>query len=68
MSTAIFGSGNSGHQGPNPFALLNPVQIYLALSLPLTAVTLLVWGGLHLLEMRREKQRKREHKESGWQV
>ena len=53
---------------PNPYAHLNPVQIYFALSLPLTVVTLLFWAGFHLWEMRHEKQKKKGHKDSGWQA
>lgn len=68
MSTDIFGSDNRGRQGPYPYAHLNPVQTYIVLSLPLTIVTLFVWAGFHLWEMRHEKQKKREHEESGWQV
>ena len=68
MSTNIFESGNAGRQGPNPYTQLNPVQIYLALSLPLTAVTLMIWASFHLWEMRHEKQKKEGHKDSGWQV
>ncbi|MCJ1454215.1 hypothetical protein MMC28_004566 [Mycoblastus sanguinarius] len=68
MSTDMFGSDYTGRHGPNPYANLNPLQIYLALSLPLTAATLLFWAGFHLWEMRHEKQKKKDHQDSGWQV
>ena len=58
MSTAIFSSDNAGRQGRNPFVNLNPWQIYLAMSLPLTTVTLLFWAAFHLWEMRHEKIKK----------
>ena len=35
MSTEIFQSDYTGPKMSNPYAHLNPVQIYLALSLPL---------------------------------
>ncbi|KAF6229253.1 hypothetical protein HO133_007369 [Letharia lupina] len=68
MSTEIFQSDYTGRGMPNPYANLNPVQIYLALSLPLTVVTLLFWAGFHFWEMRHEKQKKKHHKAAGWQV
>ena len=68
MSTAIFQSDSTAPKGPNPYAHLNPVQIYLALSLPLTVATLLFWAGFHFWEKRLERQKKREHKAAGWQV
>ena len=64
MSTEIFQSGGM----PKTYARLNPVQIYLALSLPLTVVTLLFWAGFHLWELRQEKQKKKDHKAADWQV
>ena len=68
MSTEIFSSDYTGRGMPNPYAHLNPVQIYFALSLPLTVITLLFWAGFHLWEMRHEKQKKKGHKDSGWQA
>ena len=68
MSTEIFQVDYTGPKMPNPYARLSPLQIYLALSLPLTIVTLLFWAGFHLWEAHQEKQRKREHKAAGWQV
>ena len=68
MSTEIFQSHFAGRKEPNPYAHLNPVQIYLVLSLPLTAVTLVLWAIFHFWEMRREKQKKQEHKAANWQV
>ena len=63
MSTDIFQSSNNskGQQfigSSNPYVHLNPWQVYLALSLPLTVVTLLVWLGFHLWEKRRENKKK----------
>lgn len=68
MSTEIFQSDYTGPQRPNPYAYLNPVQIYFALSLPLTVITLLFWAGFHFWEMRNEKQKKRDHEAADWQV
>lgn len=68
MSTDIFQSDYTGRAEANPYAHLNPVQVYLALSLPLTVVTLLFWAGFHFWEMRHEKQKKRHHKAAGWQA
>ncbi|KAL8896164.1 MAG: hypothetical protein Q9207_007845 [Kuettlingeria erythrocarpa] len=55
MSTDVFELDYKGQPQANPYARLSPWQIYLALSLPLTAVTLLVWAVFHFWEMRREK-------------
>jgi hypothetical protein len=71
MSTDIFQSTDSDHPksgAPNPYTYLNPLQIYLVLSLPLTVVTLLFWAGFHFWEMRHEHRKKRHHKAAGWQV
>lgn len=71
MSTNIFQPNDSDHSksdGLNPYAHLNPLQIYLVLSLPLTVVTLLFWAGFHFWEMRHEQRKKRHHKAAGWQV
>ena len=67
MSTAIFQSDDTGPKTPNPYARLNPVQIYLALSLPLTVVTLLFWAGFHFWEKRHEGNKKRQYKDNYWQ-
>ncbi|KAI4210643.1 MAG: hypothetical protein LQ351_006522 [Letrouitia transgressa] len=60
MSTAIFQPSASNentaqHPGPNPYAHLSPLQVYLAISLPLTFVTIVVWAFLHWIEKRKEK-------------
>lgn len=68
MSTDIFQSDYTGHVRSDPYARLNPIQIYLALSLPLTVVTLLFWAAFHFWEMRREKEKKKGHKDADWQV
>lgn len=68
MSTAIFQSDNTGRNRLNPYAHLNPIQLYLALSLPLTVVTLLFWAGFHFWEMRAEKRKEAQHKATDWQV
>lgn len=68
MSTDIFHTDYTGRWEPNAYARLNPIQIYLALSLPLTVVTLLFWAAFHFWEKRREKQIKRHHKAADWQV
>ncbi|KAL8934993.1 MAG: hypothetical protein Q9211_004938 [Gyalolechia sp. 1 TL-2023] len=64
MSTDIFQQDYNGRRQSNPYAHLNPVQIYLALSLPLTVVTLLFWAAIHSWEMRREKQKEQRHKDA----
>ncbi|KAI4256438.1 MAG: hypothetical protein L6R42_006224 [Xanthoria sp. 1 TBL-2021] len=63
MSTDVFGLDYTGRAQENPYTRLSPWQIYLALSLPLTAVTLLVWAMFHLWEMRREKPKVGQHKD-----
>ena len=68
MSTAIFQSDSTAPETPNPYAHLNPVQIYLAMSLPLTVVTLLFWAGFHFWEVRLERQKGKQLKDSGYQV
>lgn len=68
MSTDIFQSQDAGPRGPNPYAYLNPLQLYLVLSLPLTVVALLFWAGFHFWDMRHEKQKERHHKVTGWQA
>ena len=68
MSTDVFQSDYTGSGRPNPFAHLNPVQIYLALSLPLTVIALLFWAGFHIWETRRENKRKSYHTDAGWQA
>lgn len=55
MSTDIFQTDYKGRWRPNPYIQLNPIQIYLALSLPLTVVTLLFWAAFHFWEKRQEK-------------
>lgn len=55
MSTEIFQSNNADNPGPNPFARLSPLQLYLAASLPLTFVTMTIWFSLHWLEKHKEK-------------
>ena len=68
MSTEIFQSDDIGRSEPNPYVRLNPLQIYLALSLPLTVGTLLFWAGFHFWEMRHENRKMRNHQASGWQA
>lgn len=60
MSTDIFQQDYKGRSESNPFTRLSPVQIYLALSLPLTIVTLLVWASFHFWEMRRERRKEQQ--------
>ncbi|KAL9612989.1 MAG: hypothetical protein Q9167_002466 [Letrouitia subvulpina] len=67
MSTAIFQpSGNdesiAKHPGPDPYAHLSPLQVYLAVSLPLTFVTIMVWAFLHWLEKHKEKIKAQAHR------
>ena len=60
MSTDIFHiNQNSNHPGPNPFIHLSPLQVYLAASLPLTTVVILIWAALHWLEQHRESLKAR---------
>lgn len=68
MGTEIFQSGYTEPRRPSPYAHLDPLQLYLVLSLPLTVVTLLFWAGFHFWDMRHEKKKKRHHKATGWQV
>ncbi|MCJ1391816.1 hypothetical protein MMC18_004683 [Xylographa bjoerkii] len=68
MSTEIFQADATRSGGPDPYARLNPIQVYLALSLPLTVAVLLFWACFHLWEMRHEKQKKSQHKAADWQV
>lgn len=60
MSTAIFQSEDvpAENKGPDPYAHLSPLQVYLAASLPLTFVTLTVWAVLHWLERHKEKMKR----------
>ncbi|KAG6989005.1 hypothetical protein G7Y79_00066g095230 [Physcia stellaris] len=62
MSTDIFGSNNDlSNPGPNPYAYLSPLQLYLAASLPLTFVTILIWAALHWLEKHKENLKVQAH-------
>ncbi|KAL8743689.1 MAG: hypothetical protein Q9184_008083, partial [Pyrenodesmia sp. 2 TL-2023] len=63
MSTDVFEVDYKGRSQENPYVHLSPWQIYLALSLPLTAVTLLVWAMFHFWEMRREKPRVAQYRD-----
>ena len=63
MSTDVFELDYEGRREGNPYARLSPWQIYLAMSLPLTAITLFVWAVFHFWEMRREKPKAREHRD-----
>lgn len=63
MSTDVFEVDYKGRPQENPYVHLSPWQIYLALSLPLTAVTLLVWAMFHFWEMRREKSKMAQHRD-----
>lgn len=55
MSTDIFQSEDARHHGPDPYDNMTPLQVYLAASLPLTLVTLAVWGIFHWIERNRER-------------
>ena len=57
MSTDIFQASDMEglRKGPNPYAHLTPLQVYLAASLPLTFVTLTIWAILHYIERHREE-------------
>ena len=63
MSTDVFELDYGGRREGNPYARLSPWQIYLAMSLPLTAVTLFVWAVFHFWEMRREKPKVRQRRD-----
>lgn len=54
MSTNIFQNQKVSNQGPNPFTKLSPLQFYLAASLPLTLITLIIWASFHWWEKRKE--------------
>ena len=63
MSTDIFESDNNlANPGPNPYARLSPLQLYLAASLPLTFVTILIWAALHWLEKHKETLKAQAHR------
>ena len=56
MSTDIF-QNHYNHSGTSdPYKSLDPLQFYFTLSVPLTAVTLLVWAYFHFLEVRRARR------------
>lgn len=57
MSTDIFQDKEAAHPGPNPFSTLSPLQVYLAASLPLTFVTLMIWASFHWVERNKERMR-----------
>ncbi len=54
MSTSIFQNKDIANPGPNPFAKMSPLQIYLAASVPLTLITLMIWAAFHWWEKRKE--------------
>ena len=58
MSTDIFQNKDETRQGPDPYAHLTPLQVYLAASLPLTCATLMVWACFHWWEKHKEKLKK----------
>lgn len=62
MSTDIFHSDDIKHKGPNPFARLSPLQLYLVVSLPLTLMTLVIWAVLHWLGKHREELKAQAHR------
>ena len=66
MNTDIFQNHDLHPGAPNPYSNLNPVQLYLVLTLPLTAVTLSVWFYFHWMESRRAQFEKLQHLDSGW--
>ena len=47
MSTAIFQMNGSEPLSPDPYKYLTPVQLFLAITLPLTAFTLSIWAVFH---------------------
>ena len=62
MSTDIFhndGDG-AGPRGPDPFAHMTPLQVFLAASLPLTFVTLSIWAVLLWMEGHKQRVKKLE--------
>ncbi|KAL9633427.1 MAG: hypothetical protein Q9164_004707 [Protoblastenia rupestris] len=61
MSTDIFQNLNNHPSAPDPYRNLGPLQLYLALSLPLTFATLLVYAYFHFLEIRREQLEKTKY-------
>lgn len=58
MSTNIFQNKDISHPGPNPYTHFSPLQVYLAASLPLTFITLVIWGLFHWWEKRKERLKK----------
>ncbi|KAL8729853.1 MAG: hypothetical protein Q9181_004858 [Wetmoreana brouardii] len=62
MSTDIFQTDGPGHPKPDPYAHLSPLQVYLAASLPLNLITILIWAALHWLEKHKEKLKAQAHK------
>ena len=63
MSTDIFEvDSNLTNPGPNPYAHLSPLQLYLVASLPLTFVTILIWAALHWLEKHKEALKAQAHR------
>ena len=55
MSTDIFQpSDGPAPPSPDPESHLSPLHFYLAASIPLTFVTILIWAALHWLEKSRE--------------
>lgn len=62
MSTDVFHSASIKYPGPDPFAHLSPLQVYLVASLPLTFVTILIWAALHWLEKHKEKVKAQAHR------
>jgi len=65
MSTDIFQWDHAKHSGPDPFTHLSPLQLYLATSLPLTFVTIMIWAALHKLEKYKEKLRAHANRHVG---
>ncbi|KAL6717941.1 hypothetical protein ACLMJK_004026 [Lecanora helva] len=68
MSTDIFQNHDNNPNAPNPYRNLGPLPLYLAISLPLTAVTLLIWAFFHLRERRRATIDKAKYANSRWQA
>lgn len=63
MSTDIFQSDKDlAHPGPDPYAHLSPLQLYLVASLPLTFVTIIIWAALHWLEKHKESLKAQAHR------
>ncbi|KAL8840888.1 MAG: hypothetical protein Q9170_001152 [Blastenia crenularia] len=68
MSTDVFQLDHSGRPGADPYQHLSPWQIYLAISLPLTVFTVLIWAAFHFWEKRREQQKTQRQRNTSIQA